>query len=210
MVAYASQDMWFSLGLIATAAVLGSAIVLAWLGGHALNWFATRRVAAICELVARDTIPSVVTDADGEVLFCNPAADARFGPVQGQTLPMLFKEGLAHLGPVLWRLQEKAALSGSEREDIVTRGGHLRISVLHLDTGGFLWRAEDMSDRSLLQRAGIGVDLAMLTVGRSGAVLSMNDAARNLIGERIKSLDRLSTDLPLRQGQVHRISTSKG
>ena len=209
LIAYGIADMRLSLALVAAACVIASAVLIASLGLRLLNWRAARRLTMICDLTGRDTIASVVTDADGCVIFCNPAAEARFGPAVGEAIPALFKDGLANPAPVLWRLRSKADLAGSASEDIAIRGGHLRISVQHLDGSGYLWRSEDMADRSLLRRGG-GADHAMLTVGRAGAILSMNDAARRLIGERVKSLDRLSADLPFRQGQVHRISTTQG
>jgi two-component system cell cycle sensor histidine kinase/response regulator CckA len=47
-------------------------------------------------------------------------------------------------------------------------------------------------------------------VGRSGAILFMNDAARTLVGYRVKSLDRLFNSLPLTPGAVTELSTSEG
>jgi len=50
----------------------------------------------------------------------------------------------------------------------------------------------------------------MLTVGKKGTVLFMNQAARALIGERVKSLDRLFfTNVPL-SDQVQSLKTNSG
>ena len=184
---------------LAVTSVLGATLTLAFLGRRLHVMAAGRRAAAIRDLVARDITPAILSDADGEVTFCNPAAVARFAPQGGQTLQWLFRGVLANPGPLLFRLQAKATAQGAARDDVVIRGGHLRLAVTRLDGGAFLWRAEDIASRSPATRGMTGTDIAMLTVGRGGAILSMNDAARCLIGERVKSLDRLCTDLPFRQ-----------
>ena len=200
--------MRLSLGLVGLAAVLGSGLMLAWLGRFGLNWRLSRGFAVVEGLVAQDLIPSIVTDQAGPAGFCNAAAEARFGAGAGQTMASILKGTLANPVAVLFRLQSRAQSVGAAREDLAIRGGHLRLSVHRLDAGGFLWRGEDFADRPA--RQGSGADLAMLTVGRSGAILYMNDAARRLIGDRVRSLARLSAELPFRQGQIHRISTAQG
>jgi two-component system, cell cycle sensor histidine kinase and response regulator CckA len=206
-------DPRLALSLMATAAVVGSTVVLAWCGARLLRWQASRRLAVIRDLTEKDPVPAVVTDAAGEVVFRNAAAMARFGEDGALTLSTLLKGTLAAPAPILFRLQGKAEALGTAREDVVTRGGHLRLNAHHLDGGGLLWRIEDMPDppqASRVSRGVAGMDVAMLTTGRGGAILSMNEAARRLIGERPRSLDRLCADLPLRQGQIHRIATAQG
>lgn len=211
--AFLVPDTQLALGLVGVASVLMSTLVLAWISGRLSLWRARRRMALVHEVVGNDLLAAVLTDPVGEVLFCNDAAAARFGPMAGGTLAALLKGTVAHPAPILFRLQSKAELARAAREDIVTRAGHLRVAVQRLGVSGFLWRIEDIQDKSgegRSNRAGNSLELAMLTIGRAGAVLSMNEAARRLIGERVKSLDRLCTDLPLRQGHIHRISTQTG
>ena len=50
----------------------------------------------------------------------------------------------------------------------------------------------------------------MLTLGRRDAVLFMNAAARDLVGERVRTLDRLCVTPPLRPGEVNDIATPDG
>ena len=204
-----ADDAVAQLFLSATS-VLVATLFLAWAGQRLQRMSAMRRAAAIRTLVAQDITPTILTDADGEVTFCNPAAVTRFAPLAGQTLQSVFRGVLANPDAVLFRLQAKAASTGAAREDIVIRGGHLRLAVQGLEGGGYLWRAEDIANRPVAARGLSGADVAMLTVGRGGTILSMNDAARRLVGERVKSLDRLCAELPFRQGQIHRIATSQG
>ena len=213
LAAFWVPDMRLSAGLVSVASVLLSTFCLGWIGARVAASRDRRRVATIRDLVGQDLLPAVVTDQVGEIVFCNDAAITRFNAGTGITMAALLKGALAHPAPILFRLRGKAETLGAAREDLVTRDGHMRISVHRLESGGFLWRVEDIADRPQpprAARAGTSVDLAMLTVGRGGAILSMNDAARRLIGERVKSLDRLSADLPLRQGQIHRIATQQG
>ena len=206
-------DARLSLMLMAAASVLGSTVLLGWCAGLLARWQAARRMSAIRDLVGHDQLPSIVTDSTGEVMFRNDAALHRFGQADPPTLAALLKGTLAAPTPIFFRLQSKAHALGAAREDVVTRSGHLRLSAHRLASGGFLWRIEDLPDPPAeirTPRRGAGLDIAMLTVGRGGTILSMNEAARRLIGERPKSLDRLCADLPLRPGQIHQISTARG
>ena len=153
---------------LAVASVLGATLLLAFLGHRGLALAATRRSGAIRDLAARDLTPLILADADGEVTFCNPAAVARFAPQVGQTLQWLFRGVLANPGPLLFRLQAKAATQGAAREDVVIRGGHLRLAVTRLDGGVFLWRAEDIASRPVVARGMTGSGIAMLPLGRGG------------------------------------------
>jgi two-component system cell cycle sensor histidine kinase/response regulator CckA len=213
LVAFLVPDQRLGAGLAGLASVLFTTLVLAWACARLSLWRLRRRMALVHEVIGNDILAAVLTDPVGEVLFCNDAAVARFGPACGGTLSALLKGAVAQPAPILFRLQSKADVAGAAREDVVTRAGHLRIAAQRFGGSGFLWRIEDIQDKPVegrSNRTGNGLELAMLTVGRAGAILSMNDAARRLVGERVKSLDRLCTDLPLRQGHIHRISTQNG
>ncbi|MEM7318938.1 MAG: ATP-binding protein [Pseudomonadota bacterium] len=159
--------------------------------------------------IEKDASPSFVTDEDGAVLSRNSAASIRFSGDKSGTLASTFRSIFANPGAVLYRLQCRAKIDGNAREDVVTRRGHVRLAVHLLNEGRFLWRFEDIADRGA-GRGHEAVPLPMLTVGRSGAVLFMNEAARGLVGQRVKSLDRLFTDLPIRSGQIHSLSCEDG
>jgi len=204
------DDPWMSMAMTASASVLAATLGLCWLGRGIARWSRTQRMATIRESVARDMIPSVITDPEGEVQYCNGAAAIRFGTGIGMTLSGLLKGTLANPQPLVARLQAKAMTSGAATEDVVRRTGHVRVALTGLGGQGFLWRIEDIVARPMAGIAGQGAALCMLTVGRGGTILSMNNAARLLIGTRCTSLDRICADLPFRQGQIHRIRTAKG
>lgn len=165
--------------------------------------------AILANFVEQDVSPSFVTDGDGSITFRNVAAKQRFSDQNVQTLSATLKEVYANPNAVLYRLRMLAEKEGAAREDIVTRRGHVRLTVHMLGEGGFLWRLEEMNGENAANTSD-RKNLAMITVGRNNAVLFMNDAARQLIGERIKTLDRILFEMPLKSGKVNRISTEHG
>lgn len=193
-----------ALGAGATLLVLlaGTALFCAWTRARR-----TRALALIQSFVEHDVLPTFVTDAEGAIRSRNAAA--RGLQPEATTLAAVLEARFANPGAVLFRVQTKAAAHGYANEDAVARRGHTRLSTLLLEDGAFLWRIEDLADRYTQNRSAAG-GVPLLTVGRSDAILSMNDAARRLIGERVKSLDRVFSDLPIRPGQVHAISTASG
>jgi len=211
--AFVAPDQRVAGVLIGLALVLSAGLVIAAISLRLSLWRRRRRMALVHQVIGNALDANVLTDQLGEVVFWNDAAVARFGAISGGTLAALLKGAVAQPVPILLRMQSRAEVAGAAREDIATRAGHLRIAVQYLGPKGYLWRIEDVQARpgdGRPDRGRNGLELAMLTVGRAGAVLSMNDAARRLIGDRVKSLDRLCSDLPLRQGQINRISTREG
>ncbi|MEX0349529.1 MAG: ATP-binding protein [Paracoccaceae bacterium] len=160
--------------------------------------------------IDKDASPSFITDDEGEVLARNSAASVRFSGARAPTFAAVLRSVFANPDAVIYRLQCRARIEGNAREDVVTRRGHVRLAVHILEGGRFLWRFEDVHDRSVGGKSPEAMPLPMLTVGRGGAVLFMNEAARAFVGQRVKSLDRLFTDLPLENGKVVSLSTTEG
>ena len=160
--------------------------------------------------VAHDASPSFVTDRDGEVGYLNDVALERFSKAKGQSLSYVLRDMFANPSAVLFRLQNKALALGAAREDLVTRRGHIRLAVHQVDNDGFLWRLEDMGERVVNSRGAEGLSLPMLTASKSGTILFMNDALRQLLGGRVKTLDRVFNDLPISSGKEHEIAAKDG
>ncbi len=193
--------------------IAGSFVVLALVMRLAARGQARARARIeeqISQFIAHDAAPSFTTDLDGEIGFQNRAALDRFGARGGQTLTRALGEVFANPASVLTRLQSKAAALGAAREDLVTRRGHARLSVHQIGAEGFLWRIEDMAERPAAGRGLEGISLPMLTASKTGTVLFMNEALRRLVGERVRTLDRIFADLPLRSGEEHEIATAEG
>ena len=193
--------------------VAGSFVVLAVLMRLAARAQAQSRLRLeeqISIFIAHDAAPSFTTDLDGEIGFQNRAALDRFGARGGQTLTRALGEVFASPASVLARLQSKAAALGAAREDLVTRRGHARLSVHQIGAEGFLWRLEDMVERPASGRGLEGISLPMLTASKTGTVLFMNEALRRLVGERVRTIDRIFAEVPLRSGEEHEIATADG
>ena len=188
------------------------ALVLAVRGATVLRaYFAHRLVKRLQGFLGRDAAPCFTTDDLGEVTYQNEAARARFSAEAGSTLVSALQDHFASPASVLYRLQNRAALNGAAREDVVTRRGHIRLSVHRLNEDHFLWRLEEFQDRSNPSGRGAeGLSLPMLTANKSGVVLFTNDAMRRLLGGRPKRLDRIFTTAVLHSGEVVDVSTSDG
>ena len=193
--------------------ISGSFMLLSGIAKLAQRYLARRRTqvaSAISAFITHDASPSFTTDSDGEIGYQNRAAIERFGSRGGQTLTRALGEIFANPGAMLTRLQSKAAALGAAREDLVTRRGHVRLSVHQIEGGGFLWRLEDMAERPVGGRGAESISLPMLTASKSGTILFMNEALRRLVGERVRTLDRIFTELPIRSGEEQEITTIEG
>ncbi len=203
--------------LVAFGLRVGGAVFLAVAGLLAVRIVWRRRtdtdlVGAIAKILEHDGQRAWLADEDGTVRYRNPATDHADmpgdPPGQGESLAAAFADLFANPAAVLFRIQSKAVALGVAREDIVTRRGHVRLSVHRAGDGLFLWRLEDVSDKP--SRPAEAVNLPMMTVGPSGTVLFMNDAFRRLVGGRVKSIDRVFPELPVVSGAVQRVSTPRG
>ncbi len=172
-----------------------------------------RRKAAVRDigaLAADDPTPSLLTAADGEIRFMNEAARKRFRSASGTTLARLLSDLFANPAGVLFRLQEKAGALGGAREDVVTRRGHVRLTTIAIPGEGFLWRFDEVLEGRSSTRGAEALNLPMLTASATGAILFMNDALRRVIGERVKHLDRVFPELPVRPGAIQEIMSAEG
>ena len=159
-------------------------------------------------MIRHDPAPSILTGADGGILFSNDAAHRSLAAKDASTLAGALQNALANPGAILFRLETRAEAKGSAVEDIVTRQGHVRLSVHKVGDAQFLWRVERSAEGP--QRTADPMPLPMFTLGRNDAVLFMNQAARDLIGERARTLDRICAKMPLRSGQLNDINAQSG
>lgn len=164
----------------------------------------------VSDFVENDASPSFVTDKEGEVGFLNAVAKERFADCCGKSLAHVLRDLFANPSAVLFRMQNTASATGAAREDVVTRRGHIRLAVHQIGGEGFLWRLEDLGERTINSRGAEGLSLPMLTASKSGTILFMNDALRRVMGGRVKTMDRVFNDLPLRSGQAHEVAGKDG
>ncbi len=189
--------------------LLGLVIILFFLRG-------TQKVVqvqthqSIGQFIANDSAPTLITTGDGQVKSVNAAARNTFGDAVGGTLASLLADRIANPGPILFRLQSRAEGAGSAREEIVTNSGQLILAVHGIGPDGFAWRVEPQNSQQAGQLPSDNRILPMVMVGRSGAILSMNHAARQFVGARCKTLDALFTEQLLVPGTVMRVATTSG
>ncbi|MFU8778347.1 MAG: two-component system sensor histidine kinase NtrB, partial [Roseovarius sp.] len=189
-------------------AVLG--LVAVWI--VAVNRCASgqRRAVSILaqEMLEADPLPLILAELEGRLVHTNAAARRLLGADRATTLAGALRQVLANPGALLFRMETRALAKGSSVEDLVTRGGHMRISVHRSGADHFLWRIEKSAGQG--PREAEAQTLPMLTLGRRDAVLFMNAAARDLVGERVRTLERLCVTPPLCPGQVNEIATPEG
>lgn len=167
-----------------------------------------RQGRALATLLADDPGPAFVTDREGELLYLNAAAQTRFGAgpaAISSAFAGVFAEPLA----ALRRLQARAARQGAVTEEVATRGGRLRLQVHRVAGEAFVWRISEIMD-SMEIDGGRGIALPLLFADAENRVLSANDAMRELLGRRPRTLDRVVSELPLRSGEVMRVLSAEG
>ena len=202
----APQDRMASIFFAAAAALLifvASMYVLVWL--HARR----NRLASmlLADLIAKDTTPCLVASGEGEILHANLGARRRFGTYGLETLSAALDTTVANPGGIIYRLQTRADVNGAAHEDVVTRKGNFRLSVHQSGDIGYLWRVENIE---VVNGKGDGPALPMVLLGRSNAVLHMNAPARKLLGQGVKTLDRIIDNLPLVSGTVCTVTGVEG
>ena len=198
----------------ATLVVVGLSLVGIAVIVRSLGWISRRREARLAAqlmvLVGDDAAPCFSTDDLGQVLFSNAAAKARFGDNAAATLVAVLHEQFASPSAVLFRLQSRAVTLGAAREDVVTRRGHLRLSVHRVAAERFLWRIEEFQDRTPNGRGAESLSLPMVVANRAGVVLFSNEAMRRLLGERPKRLDRIFLQPRFGTGEEVQVSAATG
>ncbi|WP_442043767.1 ATP-binding protein [Pseudogemmobacter sp. W21_MBD1_M6] len=202
-------DVLIGLVLLATGVSFGVAV----LAVRVLSAHQNRSHQQLCSttalFIAHDASPGFLADPDGEVFYCNASAKDRFGTTPGQSLAGCIADFFANPTEIVFRLQNRASAFGAATEDSVTKRGHIRLSVHQIGQSGYLWRVEDIADRGPA-RSTDALTVPMLTASKSGTVLFMNEAMREMLGGRPKTLDRIFPGLPLRSGQLNEISSAEG
>lgn len=165
---------------------------------------------AFFDLVGQDAAPCFATNDIGQIVYQNAVATERFGDKDAATLVSVLKSHFTTPEAVLYRLQNRAGHQGRASEDVVTRRGHLRLSVHKVADGQFLWRLEEFRDRVTASRGGDTLSLPMFVANKAGVVLFCNDAARRLIAERPKRLDDVFSTDRLHSGEEVTINAAGG
>ena len=209
-----SAVIWMDLALQVQLSLLisaGTLCVLAGIGLLAQHQAQARQkmlVDAVPLLVSKDVNPAFLATADGVVTYANQAAEARFTHPVDDSIGSRLVKVIANPDVLIYRLQKKAITLAAAREDVTTRKGKYRISVARVGKTMFLWRFDDLAGPQSAQPSESGAALPMLTVGRSDAVLFLNEPFRKLLGRRPRTLSEVFGRVPLHSGEVRRISSA--
>ncbi len=188
-----------SLGLVAAGAccmILGSALALS---GRATARAPGPAAASLEEVLATDTVPCLLTGPDLRIRHANPAARVSFSANTGVPLAAVLRDRLPNPTALLARMTARTDDTGVACEDVVTGSGAVRVTSRRAGEGVVLWRFETYAPQP---DPADEIGLPTLTIGRKGAVLATNAAARRLFGRRVRSLAELGTEDSLRTGAI--------
>jgi len=167
----------------------------------------TALFSGLAAVMENDPAPSFCTDINGVIVAQNAAATARFGAHQGESMSAALADLLINAAAVVFRQHTAATKEGHARETVFTRDGNVRLTT-HCAGEGAVWRVEEAGGAS--SRYGDGIALPMLVAGVDGAILSMNEPMRALLGTRARSLVSIFGNVALRSGTRMQLAGAKG
>ncbi len=197
-------QLWHTGFVVAGVSLLAASFLVA-LRGKIVDHLARQAVKTMAVFAEQDLFPCMIANAQGDILTANPEARNKFQAFPGARLELCLKSIFANPAPVLLRLQSKAEIHGKAREDIITVGSTVPVSVFDVGNGQFCWRFH-------LDTPGQWDEVAVpvLTEGRNGTLLRVNVAAAHFLGHRPDKLQQvLSTD-PGAQGDIVQVHTANG
>lgn len=213
MAAICAAAGWFvpsALGALLLFAAAGSIVVLAlmlmaktYLGKSGER----RALIQAISLIELDPAPCFCTDEQGLVLAQNISATDRFGDRAGQPMSRALSGLLANAPAVVFRQETALSRTRMARETVVTRKGHVRVTAYRVGKGT-LWRLDESVEST--NRSGDHIALPMMVVSQNDTILSMNDAMRDTLGRRARSLSQVFRQLPLISGQRRTLRTETG
>ncbi|WP_170760067.1 hybrid sensor histidine kinase/response regulator [Ruegeria lacuscaerulensis] len=192
-------------GFVVAGVSLLSAALLVVLKGQIADYSARRAMEAMAVFAEQDLFPCLIANTQGDVLSSNSQARAQIQAFPGARLENCLKSMIANPPAILLRLQSLAEIYGKAREDIVTVGSTIPVSVFGVGNGLFCWRFH-------LETPGRWdeVSVPVVTEGRNGALLRVNGAAEHLLGQKPETLHQvISTDVQ-GAGEITKVKTANG
>ncbi|MGR3637087.1 MAG: ATP-binding protein [Shimia sp.] len=162
-------------------------------------------VKALCD---QEKSEQILTNGDGAILYANIAAQAHLKQRDKTVSDVANRRAVDGEG-LVQRLLDLAGDTGQGQETVPQRDGSLSVRVSRLPDGTIHWIFETFHPTAEHSQ-GASPRLPMLTVGRSGTILFMNAAARNLLGERKKTLSDVFGDWSGIPREATMVLTAKG
>lgn len=196
--------VWHTGFLVAGVSLLAASFLVV-LRGKIVDHMAQRAVKTMAIFAEQDLFPCMIANAQGDILAANSEARNKFQAFPGLRLEHCLKSMFANPAAVLLRLQSKAEIFGKAREDIVTVGSTVPVSVFDVGNGRFCWRFH-------LDTPGQWDEVAVpvLTEGRNGTLLRVNVAAAHLLGHRPDTLQQVLSAEPGPRGDIVQVQTANG
>lgn len=183
---------------------------------------AARRMVR-ARMIQNDPAPCMVATRDGVILAQNASAGVMFAAAGGHPHPDTQRPDTQHpdlaacLGAcvaspasLLARMTARAQSQGHAVDVVQSFGQNLRITAIKSPMGDeLIWRFE--TGAGLPAKGGAeGISLPMLTANRDGVVLFGNQALRQLVGGRPKTLADIADLAMWRTGEQIEITTPNG
>ncbi len=182
-------------GLFAVSVLtLGQRLFLAiHVGLHAPKLTRTQKVSANA---------LILTDESGICLVANDVAVEALGIRPGVPASQFLEQHFADPKEAMARLTARTVSVGSASETLHTGK---RLKLEQSNHGWLTWELGDLSEDAICED-----DVAALVLDEDDTVLSVNDAAKALIGGVPEGLDQVIRDLPVRDGGWHRLCAGNG
>ena len=158
--------------------------------------------------ILNDPLPCLFADEDQVVFRANAAAFEQLDAKIGAKIADI----LANLGTapdaMIFRLHTRATSYGQAMETVITGAGRTRIIVMKMRENCYLWRLDEGLEKS----GGAGAELFMmplLLASHDGLIVKSNQALRDLIGMRPKTLTDVFGHAPVQGGAIS-LNTENG
>lgn len=162
----------------------------------------------LMEFLSEDTAPSFVLAWDHSLLWANAAAQTAFPDATTVGLSKSLQSLMMAPSEVLRRLQSRLGTKDLVVEDIVVRRGHARAVLRKMSGNQLLFRLEHLVERQSDSHSTTHIPL--MTVSAKGTILSMNEPMRQLLGDRLRHIDRVFDTSLGTQGAVMSLSPMGG
>ena len=188
--------------LVLTAIMAFASGVFTGSGNRQLNWLKAQE--------QHSPYPVIVADADGQVIFSNPAAHELVAIDSGAvSIITMLAEVLADPRPVVFRLQERLKFDPCVRECFQTNLHEVEIIAQRISHKQFLWRIY-LRPKLIGQSSGHSKARISLSVGRNGAILASSDEFDDLFTELPKNINAILNPSPQDDAGFGRLRTQEG
>lgn len=207
LVAGYTADRAVSLLCITFAAIIFSFFISHMLKKVKVQRTFRQKLEVTKTLLKKDFSPAFLCSPTGEVTWHNLAAHdfAKTDELGATTISTVLKDQIPNANSVIRQMVAKTADEETSQERLVGLDGRVDLHLQRLGDHQ-VWRI-DVKPTSLIDEQH---ETAMLTVGRKGTILFMNEAAKLLIGERVTAIDRLFVTAAPASGKVQTLKTAKG